>query len=469
MQQQRHERGVPKVRRHNRLHPILIMLVMAVAAAVLTYIVPAGKFDRRGNQVIAGSYHAVPKVNSFAALLSPKAPAETDSPARAAGLLALITSIPAGMTKSAPLLFMVLFIGGMFGILRATGAIDAGVDSLLYLCRGNAYILTSGLMLLLAAGSTFLGFLSEYLVIIPLVLRVGQRLGLPNLFAPAVVVMASMIGLVASITNPIFLSVAQPLAGVPLFSGLIPRLMIFLVMFPLGLGHTLLYLRRLSKADHIPEAVRLTARQIVVLVFLALGAAVLVIGTSLWSWGTADDAAFFIALGISLALVGKLRPGAAADAFLEGMQSMLLACIMIGLGTTVHIMLRSSQVLDSIVEGLASLIQNRSGGAVAGGMMGAEMVFDLLIHSTSALATVTVPILTPIAQLSGVTGQVTVTALFLGSGLTNMISPTNGLLLAFLSASKVGYLEWARFVAPLFVVLCLVGFIALYLMAAFGA
>jgi len=458
----------PKVKRGDRLHPIVIMLVMAMAAVVLTHVVPAGKFDRREKQVIPGSYHASPKVNGLPALLSPTAPAETDSPARAAGLVALITTIPAGMSKSAALIFMVMFIGGMFGVLRATGAIDAGVDCLLHLSSGNAYLLTSGLMLLLAAGSTFLGFLSEYLAVMPLVLRVGQRLGLPNLFAPAVVVTASMIGLAASVTNPIFLSVAQPLAGVPVFSGLIPRLWNFIVMFPLGLGYILLYLRRLPKADHIPEAVRLTVRQIVVLVFVALGGAVLVIGTSLWSWGTADHAAFFIALGISLALVGGLRPGAAADAFLEGMKGMVLACVMIGLGSAVLIMLQSSQVLDSIVQGLASLIQDRSGGAVAAGMMGAEMVADLLIHSTSALGAITMPILTPIAQLSGVTGQVTVTALLLGSSLTNMISPTNGLLLAFLSISGVGYMEWARFVAPLFVVLCLFGFVALYLMTAFG-
>jgi len=384
-------------------------------------------------------------------------------------LVALFTSVPAGMAKSATLIFMVMFVGGVFGVLRATGAIDAGVDWLLHLSSGNAYLLTSGLMLLLAVGGTFLGFLSEYLAIIPLVLGLGQRIGLPNLFAPAVVVMASMIGYVASVTNPILLSVAQPLAGVPTFSGLIPRLGIFIVMFGLGLSYVLLYLHRLPKADHIPKAVGLTARHAAVLVSVGLGATVLVIGTSLWSWGTADHAAFFIAFGVSLALVGGLRPGAAADAFLHGMQGMLMACVMIGLGGAMQVMLQSSQVLDSVVQGLASLIQGRTGGAVAVGMMGAVMVFDLLIHSTSALAAITMPILTPIAHLSGVSGQVTVSALLLGSGLTNMISPTNGLLLAFLAASRVDYLDWARFMAPLFVVLCVVGVIALYLMTALGA
>jgi uncharacterized ion transporter superfamily protein YfcC len=458
-----------KLRRHSRLHPILTMLVMVFAAAVLTHVVPAGKFDRQGKQVVPGSYHVSPKVNGLPALLSRTAPAETDSPARAAGLVAMFTTIPAGMVKSATLIFMVMFVGGMFGVLRATGAVDAGVNRLLQLSSGNAYLLATGLMLLLATGSTFLGFLSEYLAIIPLVMALGQRLGLPNLFVPAVIVMASMIGYAASVTNPILLSVAQPLAGVPIFSGFLPRFGIFVVMFALGLGYVLLYLRRLPKVDHVPEAAALTMRQVAVLLFVALGGAVLVVGTSLWSWGTAEHAAFFIAFALSLTLVGGLPFGAAADAFLEGMKGMLLACIMIGLGSAMQIMLQSSQVLDSIVQGFASLIQHHRGSVVAGGMMAAEMVFDLLIHSTSALATTTMPILTPIAQLAGVSGQVTVTALLLGSGLTNMVSPTNGLLLAFLAASKVDYIEWFRFMAPLFAVLCVIGLAALYLMTAFGA
>ena len=457
--------GAARPKRRSQLHPVLIMLVMMLVAAALTHIIPAGRFARHRNRVVPGTYHILPKVNGLPALLAPNAPAESDSPARAAGLVSLFTTIPQGMAKSAALIFMVMFVGGMFGVLRATGAVDAAVDRLLHLTSGNAYLLTAGLMLLLSCGSTFLGFYSEYLAIIPLVLAVGQRFRLPNLFAASIVVMSCMIGYAASVTNPIQLSVAQPLAGVPIFSGLLPRLGLFAAMLPLGLGYLLLYLRRLPKMEHIPEASPLPWRQIAVLMTLLLEAAVMVIGTILWSWGTAQYASLFIAFSLALALVGGLQAGTAADAFLEGMRSMLLACVMIGLGTAMQVMLQSSQVLDSIVQGLAGLIQGHQGAVVAGCMMVVETVFDLLIHSTAALATITIPILTPIAHLSGVSGQVTVTALLLGSGLTNMISPTNGLLLAFLAASKVGYNEWVRFVAPLYAALCVIGLVALYLMA----
>ena len=418
--------------------------------------------------MIPGSYHVVPKVNGLPALLSPPAPSASDSPARAAGVVALFAAIPAGMAKQANLVFMVMFMGGLFGIMRATGAIDAAIDRLLHLTSGNTYLLTTGLMALLACGATFLGFISEYLVIIPLMLELGQRLRLPNLFATAVVVVAGMIGYASSVTNPIVLAVAQPLAGVPVFSGLVPRLALFVALFAVSLGYVLLYLRGLPKVDHIPAAARLTVRHAAVLVWIVLGGAALIAGTGIWSWGSPAQSAAFIAFSVVLAFVGGLRPAAAADAFLNGMSAMLLAGLMIGLAGAMEIILQSSQVLDSIVQGFANLIQGHARSLVAADMMGAEMMLDVLIHSTSAKAAISMPVLAPIAQLSGVSGQVTVTALVLGGGLTNMVTPTNGLLLAFLAASKVDYVEWWRFIAPLFAILCVVGLAALYLMTLLG-
>ncbi len=101
-------------------------------------------------------------------------------------------------------------------------------------------------------------------------------------------------------------------------------------------------------------------------------------------------------------------------------------------------------------------------------MMAGQMLFGFLIHSAMPKAAISLPILTPIAHLAGVSGQQTVTALLVGTGLINMVSPTNGLLLAFLAISKVGYAEWARFIAPLFALLCVVGFTAVYLITAMG-
>ncbi len=114
---------------------------------------------------------------------------------------------------------MILFIGGMFGVLEESGALKAGVDRLLTATRGNINVLAPVLMLVIACGSTFLGLISEYLVIIPMVVLLAERLGYDALVGVAMVTIAAKIGYLTSVTNPLPLVIAQPIVGVPVFSG----------------------------------------------------------------------------------------------------------------------------------------------------------------------------------------------------------------------------------------------------------
>lgn len=440
---------------------------MVLIAMLLTHVVPSGRFERQDGHVVPGSYTTVPKVAGVPALVATRIPNDRDEVAQAAGVASFFSAIPAGMVERATLIFMVMFVGGAFGILRATGVIDAGVDRLLHLTSGNVYLLTAGLMVLLSLGSTFLGFSSEYVALIPVVMALGHRLGLPNLFAPAVVALADFIGYSASVTNPIALGVAQPLAGVPVFSGIVPRLTLYCIFLVVGVGYVLLWLRRLPKEHHVPEATRLTRRQVGVLAWLVVGGAALVVGTARFGWGTEEHASAFLALGVVVAAIAGMRPAAAADAFLDGCRTMLLPCLLIGLASAIGIVLQSSQVMDSIVHGFASGLEGRGHGVVAMGMLAAEMGFGVLIASVSAKAAISVPILAPIGHLAGLDGNGIVSALLLGSGMTNMISP-HGLLLAFLAAARVGYGTWVRFIAPLFAIFCIVSFVGLYLFTTVG-
>jgi uncharacterized ion transporter superfamily protein YfcC len=456
-----------RTRRRVRLHPLLVMLSMLVAAMLLTHVVPAGKYARVGGAVVAGSYEPVAKVSGFAALIAGGSPNRVETPARAAGPISVLAAIPAGMAKTASLMFMVMFVGGMFGVLQVTGAVDAGIDRLLHLTAGNVLTLTALLMLAFASGATFLGLYSEYIAIVPLVLTICQRLGLPNLYAAAVTILGAAIGYSASVTNPIVLAVAQPLAHVPVFSGIPARLLIFASMFSAGLVFMAFYIRRFPRVAAIADQGRLSGRQLVVLLCVAAGTVVLVVGTGLWSWGAADHAALFIAWAAALAIAGGLSAGKGADAFIDGMKMMVLPAVMIGLAGAIAIILEDSQVLDSVVHILAASVDGHSPGVVAGGILVGEMFLDVLVNSTSAKAAISLPILTPIAQMSGISGNVSVSALTMAGSLTNIITPTNGALLAFLAAAKVDYGEWARFVAPLFAVLFVIAMIAIQVMVAF--
>jgi uncharacterized ion transporter superfamily protein YfcC len=448
-------------RPHGRmLHPIVMMLWVLAAALAMTWFVDAGRFERHDKLVIPGTYQVVPKTGGIATLFAPVVTKNTPRSAAPASLVSVFVAVPSGLVKNAQLVVMVMFVGGMFGVMRRTGVVDAGIDRLLQLTGGNVYLLAPLLMVLIGLGSTLLGFISEYLVIIPMVMLLARRLGLPNLFAVALVAIAAKIGYIASVTNPLSLAVAQPIVGVPLFSGIALRLAVFVVFLALGTGWLLLYVRRCgyrreAVAASLHTSTRLSPRHKATLLVLALAAAALVFGTRELNWGNIELSAFYVAISIMTALVGRLDSRSASDAFVDGMQSMVLAGLLIGLAASVEVILQNSLVLDTLINDFTRLAHGQSPVWVANGLMAVQMLLDIFIPSVSGKAAVSMPIIGPIAQLSGVSAQTSVLAFVLGGGLTNMVTPTSGMLLAYLATARVGFGQWLRFILPLFLVLLL--------------
>jgi uncharacterized ion transporter superfamily protein YfcC len=472
------------------LHPVVMMIWVLAAALAMTYFIDAGHFDRKNKLVVPGTYQVVPKTSGLAALFAapakppaaistapsaaPAAPAETAKvkPARAApaSLASVFLAIPTGLIKNAPLIFMVMFVGGMFGVMRKTGVVDAGIERLLQLTAGNVYVLAPLLMVLIGLGSTLLGFISEYLVIIPMVMVLAKRLGLSNLFAVGLVAIAAKVGYIASVTNPLSLAVAQPIVGVPLFSGIGMRIAVFVVFLTLGILYLLYHVKKSgyrreraqAEFDGLGEIhTKLSARHKVTLAVLAAAAVMLVVGTRNLGWGNVELSAFYVVVSIVTAAVGRLDSRTAADAFVDGMKGMILAGLLIGLAASVELILQASLVLDTLINDFTLLVRGESAAWIANGLMAVQMVLDVFIPSVSGKAAVSMPIIGPIAQLSGVSGQTSVLAFILGGGLTNMVTPTSGMLLAYLATARVGFGEWIRFILPLFVVLLLLSMGAL--------
>jgi uncharacterized ion transporter superfamily protein YfcC len=187
-----------------------------------------------------------------------------------------------------------------------------------------------------------------------------------------------------------------------------------------------------------------------------------------FGWTEGDVSTFYVFLSMVFAMIGGLKARVAAEAFVEGLKSMMLAALLIGLAGSVEILLRNSFVLDTMIADATAFLHGQSGFITANGLMAIELFLGVLIPSTAGKVAVSMPILAPIAHLSGVTGQTTVLAFILGNGLCNMVTPTSGMLLAYIAASKVGYGEWLRFIAPLFVIMLAIAVIALGVAVAFG-
>lgn len=460
--------------RHNPHHkgfaldPVLMMLAAMAVAILMTWVIPSGQHRRAGASenapVIAGTYHQVPKAVDTRALLPGEAAPGT---ARPVSPLAIATSIPRGLVKAAPLITMILLLGGMFGILRASGALDAGIKRLVGASRGNAALLTPVLMIALSAGSTFLGMVTEYLLLIPIIMALGRDLGRSPMFGFALVALSAKVGYLASVTNPFALIIAQPIAGVPVFSGLALRLAIWVVFLSIAVVAVLRTGRNAGVpviASHEP----LSARHAAILGVAGAMLILLVTGSVRWGWDDAQFGAVFALAGALMAAIARMTPARAVQVFVSGMETMMLAALLVGLGRSVELILRDGQVLDTVIEALSSGIRGLSPLLVAPIIMLVEMVLTLLIPSTSAKAALSIPILAPVAATAGVSGQTTVLAFLLGNGLVNMISPTSGMLLAYLATAGIPYGAWFRYVLPIFSLFAVLAVVATVVAVATG-
>lgn len=439
-------------KKKGNLNPVIILLSVVVVAVLMTYFFDSGQFERNGKLIIPGTYQVLEKDVSPLNLIGiyPQ-----EGKAQAVSLLDALVSIPQAITKQAGMIFMVLFIGGMFGVLDKVGAIETGLERTLSATRGNVYLLVPILMVVFSMGSTFMGMAKEFLLVIPMVVAMATRLGLSKIIGLAIVTIPVKVGYLASITNPYALSVAQPLVDVPIFSGMGMRIFVYVVLMIIGVAYVLHSIRKEARTTEIIaqwDNKPLPVRHTLVLTVLGLGIAFLVYASQTWKWKYNELSAYYISLGVIFAVIGGLSANDTINAFISGMKKVLIAGVLIGLATSVAIVLAQGKVLDTIIYHLAGVIGEGQPTLAAYGMFFSQLVIDVAIPSTSGQAAVTMPILGPLGQLSGVDPHTTVLAFLMGNGATNIITPTSSGLLIFLATAQVGWGQWARYIFPFFLI-----------------
>jgi len=199
--------------------------------------------------------------------------------------------------------------------------------------------------------------------------------------------------------------------------------------------------------DEVPGAAALPRRHLLVL-GLVLGAFTFVIvGLLSWGWGFDELSAAFFIMGALAGLAGRLGVEGTARAFVKGFRDMAYAALLVGFARAIYVVLEDGRIVDTIVHGLFTPVQGLPPALAGLGMMLAHVAVHVPIPSVSGHAVLTMPILVPLSDLLHVSRQVAVLAYQSGAGLTDMITPTNGSLLALLAAGGVSYRDWFPFVA----------------------
>jgi uncharacterized ion transporter superfamily protein YfcC len=441
--------------------PLTLLVACVVIAAALSYVLPAGEYQRREDPqtgrevVVAGTF----------------APVDPNP----VGFFDAFVAIPRGMANAADVVFLILFGSAAFTVVDRTGALATGVTWLVSRLGHRQLLVIPVISLFFAAGGVLENMQEEIIALIPVLLVLTRRLGFTPVTAVAMSLGTAFVGSAFSPINPFQVVIAQQVAAVPRLSGWAFRTVFLVLAVTIWIAITMRHARRTGDPRLVAVAAGETltvsenlTRHLTILVIVAITFVLLAWGLLSQGWDFDHLTALFFLMGVVAGLVGKLGFSGTARAYTEGFREMALAAVLVGVARAIFVVLEDGRIVDTIVHGLFTPIADLPRAFVGVAMMAAHMGLHFPVPSVSGQAVLTMPIMAPLADLLGMSRQVAVLAYQYGAGMMDMITPTNGALMAVLAAAGVGYDEWLRFAAPWWALLTALGAVAVIVALAIG-
>jgi uncharacterized ion transporter superfamily protein YfcC len=441
--------------------PLTLLVACVVIAAALSYVLPAGQYQRRedpqtGRQVVVvGTYMRVDP--------------------NPVGFFDAMVAIPRGMANAADVVFLILFGSAAFTVVDRTGALATGVSWLVARLGRRRLLAIPVISLVFATGGVLENMQEEVIALIPVLTLLTRRLGFTPLVAVAMSLGSAFVGASFSPINPFQVVIAQQVADVPRLSGLPFRTVFLVLAVSFWIAVTMRHASRTRQADAAmtvgeenPAVPAHATRHLIILVTVGVTFVVLAWGLLSQGWDFNHLTALFFVMGVVAGLIGQLGLSGTARAYTEGFREMALAAVLVGVARAIFVVLEDGRIVDTIVHGLFTPIADLPRAFAAVAMMAAHMGVHIPVPSVSGQAVLTMPIMAPLSDLLGMSRQVAVLAYQYGAGMTDMITPTNGALMAVLAAARVGYDEWLRFAAPWWALLTALGAVAVVVALAIG-
>ena len=450
-------------------HTLILLLSMMVVALIATWLVPQGFFtttlsESGREMVVAGTYQTVAERH----YLTP---------------WDLLQAIPRAFAAAQDVIFFVLIVGGVLAVARATGTVDALIGRLLERHGKKPQRLIFMVVFCFALASSSIGTAGEYIPFVIILVALCKAMRLDAMTAVGMIVAGYGIGYGVSAFNPFTVLIAQQIAGIPVYSGLELRLAIFIPFVLIGFHHVWQYTKKVandpSKSMMIGVPCPLenqTATSYPALALrhkLILGTFIITLAIAVWGiatkgWYLYELGGVFIAWGVIVAILGKLSADEAANKFIEGVSDLVTTAVLIGVARGIALILEDGQILHSIVHGMSLPLSYVSAEISAIGMLVIQTLLNTFIPSGSGQAYVTMPLMAPLGDIVGVPRQVAVLAYQFGDGFSNMIIPTNAVLMGILGMAGVPYGHWFRFCLPLLIKLMVAASVVLVLAVMFG-
>lgn len=445
-------------------HTYVLLFSFIIIAAILSWIVPAGQFER----VMVGEREII-NPDSFAHVArNPQ------------GIFEVLKSIPRGFARTQDISYFLFVTGGAFLIINKTGMIEAALSRIVSSLKGKEALVIPVVVLIMGLAGSTIGLSEETIVFIALGVSLARAIGYDSLIGVGMIGLGAGVGFTSGFMNPFSVGVAQSIAELPLFSGIELRLVLFVVLWIVTSLYLILYGKRV-KADlsnsivydeemaarshsdyqdlNSADNIEFTTKQKIIAAVFVGGFVIIAYGVMSLGWFITEIGAVFLGMGLLSGLIYGMKADELADNFIEGAKDMMYAALIVGLAQSLVIIMEDSMILDTLINSLTGAISNLPAVLSAAGMYIVQIIINFFISSGSGQAAVTMPIMVPLADALDVTRQTAVLSYQLGNGFLDSIMPMSGILMAQLAIANIPYKKWVKFAMPLMGIWLAIGLI----------
>ena len=373
-------------------------------------------------------------------------------------------------------------IGGFLGVTMKTGAIQAGIGSLVKKMEGRERLLIPALMSVFALGGTSFGMAEESLAFYALVITVMVAAGYDALTGAAIVLLGCGVGVLGSTVNPFATGIASGIAGIPISEGIVGRVVLLVAGWAIAVFFVMRYADRVKKdpskslvyelkaenekrfkADGGSGDLTMTGTQKVVLAVFGLAFVVMIYGVVPWSdiglslptwwWWFPEMTASFLLFAIIIGLIARMREAELTNAFVDGARDLLGVALIIGIARGITVLMNNGKITDTVLHWVEKALGGSGAVTFLIVMFLLFLPLSFLIPSTSGLATLSMPIMVPLASFLGVSAALVVTAYQGAAGVMNLVVPTSAVVMGGLAIARVPYGTYLRWVWPLLIAL----------------
>ena len=301
-------------------------------------------------------------------------------------------------------------------------------------------------------------------------------MGYDRIFGVSLLLLPQGIGWSTAITNPFTVQIAQQIAELPIGSGIGLRIIMFLICFSIAFSFLMLYGKRVRKEpskslmpddefivnhDFDPIGMKLTRRHILIALTALVLFALILYAVQTMGWGLIEMTGGFFTVGLITIIISGMSGDEAMEAFIDGLKIMIVPALIVGFARCIQVVMHDSQIVDTVLFHASTMLQQMPKMLAVEGMYFFQTLLNFFIPSASGQAMVSMPLMVPLSDLLGISRQTAVLAFTSGDGFSNMIIPTNGVLMAILGIAVVPFEKWFKFAFPLFIILSIVAAIFL--------